>query len=75
MVPRPTKRELESIKMLAQQGELFRELVGWIERSLDETREANDTLAIDKVQLGQGRAQALSAQVKILRGFVNTNSN
>ena len=67
MLQRPNKRQSEAIRNIAQNGTAFGQLIEWLESCLADQRAANDTLSSDRIQTGQGVAQALNMELTILK--------
>ncbi len=73
MMPRPNKIQEEAIRNMAQNGTAFRFLVEWLEEALADVRRGNDSLPLNEVQVGQGRAQALNAEIEILKDLTGVS--
>ncbi len=73
MIPRPNKIQEEAIRNMAQNGTAFRFLVEWLEEALADVRRGNDSLPLNEVQVGQGRAQALNAEIEILKDLTGVS--
>lgn len=67
MLDKPNKEEQQAIKSLANSSLSFNKYISYLIRCLELVREANDDLDLNKVQVGQGVAKALKAQIIILK--------
>lgn len=70
MLARPNPKQAESIRNMAQNGNAFSGLLEWMQDNLNEIRQANDTLPLDEIQIGQGRAQVLNMEITILKELI-----